>query len=600
MKKKYSLFSNLKYMISTAWKVQRMFLMYLLILIFTSVALGIVEIYTIPQIVEKVISEKSFESIIKTILFFGGLSLVFDTIYSYYISIIAPAKIEIRTVNLKRVVTKYLSMSYPLILDKDVLSLKTKAMTSMYSNNVGIELIWDQSVSFISKFTLVAFYIFILAKLPIFLLIFTISTTILSFYLSKNLKEWRYKNRKEEGEHQNKLQYVFTTSLNHKNAKDIRMFGLTQWLSQIYENALQLYRDFEQRAAIRIFFADFVELLLNLLRNTLVYYYLISMVLNNKLDTSLFLLYFATQSKLTSDMQMLLREIFNIYKSNLEISTIREFIEYPEIYKFEDGEKLDVNNSDINLELRNVSYKYPLSDEYILEDINLKVRIGEKIAVVGLNGAGKTTLIKLICGLLDPTDGEVLINGKNIKIYNRKDYYKIFSAVFQENSLFAGTLALNIANDIDYYDKGKMEKVIELSGLRSKVDKLANGVDTNIVKDVYEDAPEFSGGEMQKILLARAIYRNSPILILDEPTAALDPIAEREIYTKYNELSRNTLSFFISHRLASTKFCDYIILIQNKKIYEKGTHDGLMQLGGSYKKLFDTQSRYYMEENHEK
>ena len=227
--------------------------------------------------------------------------------------------------------------------------------------------------------------------------------------------------------------------------------------------------------------------------------------------------------------------------------------------------------------------------------MNLTVRPGEKLAIVGLNGAGKTTLVKLLCGLLDPTEGTVLLNGRDIRDFNRSCYYDLFSAVFQEFSVLDVTVAEEIAQTAVGIDYEKLADCVEKAGLTSMVEKLPKGLETHVGREVYLDGVLFSGGQTQRLMLARALYKNASILLLDEPTAALDPIAENDIYTKYNEITYGRTSLFISHRLASTRFCDRIIFIADGKIKEEGTHEDLLAMDGEYAKLFEVQSRYYRE-----
>ena len=241
------------------------------------------------------------------------------------------------------------------------------------------------------------------------------------------------------------------------------------------------------------------------------------------------------------------------------------------------------------------SFRYPGTDKDTLTNINLTLHPGEKLAVVGLNGAGKTTLIKLICGFLDPTEGRVLLDGKDIRDYNRADYYTMFSAVFQSFSLLAGTIATNIAQNDVGIDMERVKECVEKAGLRKKIESLPEGYETYLNREVYEGAILLSGGETQRLMLARALYKNAPFIVLDEPTAALDPIAESDMYQKYNELTNGRSSIYISHRLASTRFCDRIIMIDNGEIIEEGTHSELLKLGGKYAGLFEVQSKYYKE-----
>ena len=242
-----------------------------------------------------------------------------------------------------------------------------------------------------------------------------------------------------------------------------------------------------------------------------------------------------------------------------------------------------------------MSFKYPEAEDFTLEDISFTIHPGEKIAVVGLNGAGKTTLVKLICGFFDPTQGRVLLDGRDIREYNRQDYYAMFSAVFQNFSLLAGTVAANVAQSEENQDMERIKDCVEKAGLTAKINSLKNGYQTYLNRTVFEDGAELSGGEMQKLMLARALYKKAPFIILDEPTAALDPIAEADLYGKYNEMTRDRTSVYISHRLASTRFCDRIFLISDHRIAEEGTHEELLRLAGKYAQLFEIQSKYYRE-----
>jgi ABC-type multidrug transport system fused ATPase/permease subunit len=240
-----------------------------------------------------------------------------------------------------------------------------------------------------------------------------------------------------------------------------------------------------------------------------------------------------------------------------------------------------------------------------ISHFNLQINGGSKIALVGINGAGKTTLVKLLAGLYYPTEGEILINGRSIRDYNIEEYYRLIAVVFQDVEILAFTIAKNIAacsDDMINYER--VRKCLEMAGLKDKIDELRDKENTYLTQSIDKDGIMLSGGQMQKLMLARALYKDSPIIILDEPTAALDPIAESEIYEKYNDLTRGKTSLFISHRLSSTKFCDRIIFLENGSIVEDGTHRQLMDKGGRYAEMFEIQSHYYKEnseaDNYEK
>ena len=324
------------------------------------------------------------------------------------------------------------------------------------------------------------------------------------------------------------------------------------------------------------------------------YIYLINMALNEGLSVSEFLLYFTAVTTFTSWVMGILQEMSALHKESLDISRLREFLDYPEPFKFENGEEIPAAEN-YELKLVNVSFRYPGAETDTIHGLNLTVRPGEKLAIVGLNGAGKTTLVKLLCGLIDPTEGAVLLNGKDIRDFNRKSYYDLFSAVFQEFSVLDVTVAEQIAQTTVNIDYDKIADCVEKAGLTSTIEKLPKGLETHIGREVHLDGVLFSGGQTQRLMLARALYKNGPILLLDEPTAALDPIAENDIYMKYSEMTSGKTSLFISHRLASTRFCDRIIFVADGGIKEEGTHESLLALGGEYANLFEVQSRYYQE-----
>lgn len=254
-------------------------------------------------------------------------------------------------------------------------------------------------------------------------------------------------------------------------------------------------------------------------------------------------------------------------------------------------EKRDDNEYDV--EFRDVSFQYPNTGTYALRHVNLKFKTGEKLAVVGMNGSGKTTFIKLMCRLYDPTEGEILLNGVNIQKYDYDEYRSIFSVVFQDFRLFAFGLGQNVAASADY-DSGHVLECLKRAGFDERLKTMPNGIKTCLYKDFDTDGVEISGGEAQKIALARALYKDAPFIILDEPTAALDPISEYEVYSRFNEIAGGKTAVYISHRLASCRFCDKIAVFHKGEVMQKGTHEELLaNINGKYYELWNAQSQYY-------
>lgn len=288
--------------------------------------------------------------------------------------------------------------------------------------------------------------------------------------------------------------------------------------------------------------------------------------------------------------------MFMVSDNELYCTHLKKMYDYLDIPNHMYQGSLTVEKREDNeyyIEFRNVSFKYPRTENYVLRNVNLKFKIGEKLAVVGMNGSGKTTFIKLLCRLYDPTEGEILLNNVDIRKYDYKEYMSIFSVVFQDFKLFSFGLGQNVAASFDYNEE-LAKKCLEKAGFYDRLQKMKKGLETSIYKDLDEEGVEISGGEAQKIALARALYKNAPFIILDEPTAALDPIAEYEVYSKFNEIVQDKTAIYISHRLSSCRFCDVIAVFDDGQIVQMGVHDKLLQdTHGKYYELWKAQAQYY-------
>lgn len=289
--------------------------------------------------------------------------------------------------------------------------------------------------------------------------------------------------------------------------------------------------------------------------------------------------------------------MFMVSDNELYCTHLKKMYDYLDIPNHMYQGSLTVEKREDNeyyIEFRNVSFKYPRTENYVLRNVNLKFKIGEKLAVVGMNGSGKTTFIKLLCRLYDPTEGEILLNNVDIRKYDYKEYMSIFSVVFQDFKLFSFGLGQNVAASFDYNEE-LAKKCLEKAGFYNRLQRMKKGLETSIYKDLDEEGVEISGGEAQKIALARALYKNAPLIILDEPTAALDPVAEYEVYSKFNEIIQDKTAIYISHRLSSCRFCDVIAVFDDGQIVQRGVHDKLLQdTHGKYYELWKAQAQYYI------
>ncbi len=284
--------------------------------------------------------------------------------------------------------------------------------------------------------------------------------------------------------------------------------------------------------------------------------------------------------------------IYSDIKNNTKF--VEDYLAYFDIpQKMHQGQIPVSGGDNYEIEFRNVSFKYPSTDFYALKNISLKFEAGKKLAVVGVNGSGKTTFIKLLCRLYDPDEGEILLNGVNIKEYNYDEYLGLFSVVFQDFKLFSFSLGQNIAAS-ENCDQSKAVNCLEQAGFGERLSLMPSGIDTCLYKDFDETGVEISGGEAQKIALARALYKDAPFVVLDEPTAALDPIAEYDIYSRFNDIVKDKTAIYISHRLSSCRFCDSIIVFDGGQIVQQGSHNELVDdEGGKYHELWFAQAQYY-------
>ena len=585
-------FRNIKWMIDIAYKNCKRVLLFCVLTAVLEVLLNLTQLYIAPGIIKCVEQKVSIKVLLMTILAYT-LALFFINGFKKYIEENTLfSRIEVRTKIIAMVSKKCNTTSYPNTLDANFIRLRDAAYFACEGNSEATEHIWQTLTMLLKNVGGLIAYLFILSSFDSFLLLIIILTCFISFFVSRYANNWHYANKVEGEKYYHKKRYIRDKAESIKLAKDIRIFNLKDWLNELLDLVHNQYLAFRLKGEKVDLLADIIEVVLTVIRNGIAYIYLINMALNDGLSVSSFILYFVAISTLTNWVMGVLKEMSTLHKECLDISSLREFLDYPEPFKFDDGKDIPLA-SNYEIRLENVSFHYPECDKDIIHNLNLTIHPREKLAIVGLNGAGKTTLVKLICGLLSPSEGRVLLNGDDIGDFNRNKYYELFSAVFQDFSILDVTIAEEIAQCKDAIDYQRIKECIDYAGLSDTIDKLPQGLNTHIGREVYLDGVLLSGGQMQRLMLARALYKNGPILLLDEPTAALDPLAESEIYQKYSDMANNKTSLFISHRLASTRFCDRIILIKDGGIKEEGSHEDLLKLNGEYAKLFEVQSRYY-------
>lgn len=429
-------------------------------------------------------------------------------------------------------------------------------------------------------------------KINFFMILLILATCIAQFALLKIINKKISENLDSRSKFRTKFDYFYKMSKDTDACKDIKLYGLQDYFIKSLSGALYNIEKIISKYTHQAAAFDAVTALLDLMREAVAYLYLVYLVTKGRLSVSEFVFYFGIITGFSNWIVSLVYSYSQIERCCNECRAYRKYIESED--KADKGIEFKERNIQ-TIEFKNVSYKYPSAEKETLKNINLKFRNGENIAIVGENGAGKTTLIKLLCGLYSPTEGEIAINGTSTADISKESCFNLFSAIFQDYYFLPMSIAENLTTEMDY-DREKLYAALEKAGIADKINALENKEKSMMDKEVYKNAVDFSGGEKQKLLLAKAIYKDAPVLILDEPTAALDPIAENELYLKYNALTNGKLSFFISHRLSSTRFCDRIIFVSDGRITEEGTHDELMALKGAYYKMYQLQSYYYKEQ----
>ncbi len=427
---------------------------------------------------------------------------------------------------------------------------------------------------------------------PLILMIVTVAA-LATFVLSRVENNWVIKHTSDWTPYTRKMSYLARQSMDFTRGKDIRLFRMRHFLTDAFRDVFKKRYDWGKKA-------DRVTLLLSIARAFVIslciggaHAFAVWQVYIGEISAGSFVLYFNMIENYFYSVTQLAEYMSRMLLCGNKIGFLREYLAIPDKTNRKTGKPLPTES--ISIVFDHVSYTYHGASKETLHDICFTLHPGEKLALVGLNGAGKTTLIKLLCGLYDPTEGEILLNGVPVREYNREEYFDLFSAVFQDFEILPVTIEKNIMQTEDV-NEAICSDALNKAGLLERIAELPQGAKTRLAKSVFDDATDFSGGERQKLALARAICKDAPVLLLDEPTAALDPISEQEMYLQYVQFSEGKSSIFISHRLASTRFCSRILVLENGSIMEEGSHEELLKRNGVYASLYKVQSAYYQEE----
>lgn len=601
-KQSYSLFSNLKFHMLSAKEWNKKLFYFQFMAVLPSVFSGYIGALIPSEIVRILEERRSLEVVAGTILALVLMMLLCDVLYHAMYQYLYRNSMSLTLYYEKRCFEKMMRIDYDRIEEPE-----NQKLIGNTWNVLRNEFAIRNSVTGMPQLLIAAlgsfwYGLMVALKSPLIVL-FLMASAILSFRLLAVIHKVYEKKSREIGAYAREAAYVSRQAMERSAGKDIRLYQMQDWILGKYISAVKGMDRIYSYIHRHYFGRWVIENIMIYITELLSYGHLLYLLLNGKISASSFVLYIGLITAFSNHFYMLVEGIQQLNPVHAAITYIRQFLDLEESRKQGYGigrRRLEeMKKSGVKVELKHVSFTYPGQDAPTLSDINLVIRPNEKLALIGLNGAGKTTLVKLLCGFYQPAEGEIRINDIPAAEYTREEYGELISALFQDSTFMPLMLDTNLTGKQEDIDRPRLQKMLHISGFMERYEALPRKGKTLLVRETNDEATDFSGGEKQKLLFARALYKEAPLLILDEPTAALDPIAESELYQKYGEATKNRTSLYISHRLSSTRFCDRIILLEDSRIREEGTHEELMEKKGRYAALYELQSQYYREKPRE-
>ena len=599
--KEFGFFSNLKFVL----KVMKKYSPMLLFLLPVSAMISVGNRYTVSFLIKYIIDIATNHGTLQQLLITLGIfSVIFITLWntnSWYNS-----KTEIKCIiaRMNLILEKNLiTMTMPFIYTEDpnMLDCNQKASQAVGGNQQGVEGMMHIILNFSGSLGAVIAGLSIISTINFKIVILMIAIALANFFISNLANKWCKKHVWDElAPWWRKRWYMDIALGDFSYAKDIRMFGLKNYLTHKFQEINKIRFNYQKKNNRVWLLVSIASSFFWVISQVLIYIYLIRCIFAKTITIGNFTLYLSATATFFECVMSLLNSITNFLNNSRYVDDFRSFYEMPELRQNLPDQKTNLPKlqpqSYYEFEFQNVSFKYPRAERFALQNVSIKIKAGERLAVVGLNGAGKSTFIKLLLRLYQPTEGKILLNGTDIQTYDLNSYFKIFAPVFQEVNLFAMSFAENVSmKSLENTDKDLAHQSVVQSGLEEKLDSLEKGLDTQLLKVIHDDGIDLSGGQKQKLALARALYKNSPVVVLDEPTAALDAIAESKLYSDFDKLIGGKTSIYISHRLSSTQFCNNVAMFKDGKLIEYGTHESLLKQNGEYANMFKIQAQYYVD-----
>jgi len=597
MKFRKKLFTNIGYsgkMIVLMWQNDKMYLFYMLLDIAAYSSLPFISMFLVQKSIQMLEAGAEFRVFLPVVLGFIVAYCAANCLHSYlnYKRDLHANVISFRLY--QNLFQKTLSIDYEMLLDKDIQEKKELAQKIIVNNQ--FSQIVNNFHNFISKVIILAGLVAVLSQIDFWILIITLVIVSVNTAVARYRNKFRRSIDVDLNPLQRRVMYFFNMGSSFSFIKEIKAYKMEK---ELYNRYSDIQRDICKGIdkTIHLSLAGYIIAnIMNLLLDGVAYAYLgFRVLVRSNLSIANFSMFLNAIHNFNSSVGTIIGTFENMSAHGRYLQDYFDFMDLKTMRDKAGNEPRELPESkSYTFVFENVSYRYPHQENYALRNVSFVISPNEKIAIVGENGAGKTTLTLLLMRMVEPSEGKILLNGVNICEYDDNEYRKLFSTVFQDYKLFSFTIQDNITA-LNEADSLRMESVIDRSGIRKKISSLDKGVDTYIDKLYDNNGVVLSGGESQRLAIARALYKDAPIYVLDEPTAALDPRMENEIYMKFRDITEKKTTFYITHRLASTHFCDRIIVLKDGKVEETGSHSELMHNSGYYAELYNMQAQYYME-----
>ncbi len=597
--KEYSVLQNMMYVMKETFRVQRPLLFFTPLAIIMMSLNSYLPTFGLSAIIDRITKECTVNELMITGAVWLGAILVvqmllrFAEAHIWWRLIYARIKLMIRRVH------KVLYMDYEYLESSKVMGASQRASRATSGNNNGVEGMMHSFESLCTMLVSAFMAVVIVWQLSPWLVLLLVVLGLVYYFNMDWAKRLDKKTWDELAPYWRKSWSMIQTMTNFTYGKDVRLFSMKDWLLGKYRALNDMMHGKIVTSKNRWLRCALINRVLMIVEEASIYAYLVYRVLEYDMGIAEFTLYLGAVRTFFGVLQGVFNILTSLRDQSREINDFRTFLEYPEREVLEAEETAGspkAKDGKYVFTFENVSFRYPETERYALKNLNLTLEAGERLAVVGMNGAGKSTFIKLLCGLYLPTEGRILLNGVDIRKYDKRAYYELFAPVFQNVELFAFPMDENVSMKMpEETDSARAEQNLRDAGLAEKIDSLEKGVKTELLKVISEEGIDLSGGERQKLAFARALYKDAPIVILDEPTSALDALAEYEMYQNFDRLIGGKSAVYISHRLSSTRFCDHVAMFIDGELKEYGTHESLLAAGGEYSRMFEVQAQYYKE-----